>query len=701
MHLLVETAIGDSQEYEVLSFEEIDELKKELSLLSNRIDASRRKLALESKVRDAAASLSRLYGKKGDSTDGSPRRHRRSFMGSRGSGGEILEKTDDELAVSTRKCEELAEDLWRLEKRATEIHKRILQHTAGILQMTHRTVFKKNNSDQLRPGSPESMYTSSRSSAVPLNSDYEWDERSQYRVMDRMDEFLDGHSQLPGHSGSHGSDMQVMLVTEKKLRDLNNKLRGLIIETNPQEHNNYQHPPQHGPNGLAPQGAPPLQDQLNYLEKGLEVVERNLPRISSGGNTVNAQEWESVLVGLWNALQTAEEDARHRKTQKHQARAANPNQADADSDLSPDEDFIPNESFSLHAFSAKVQWLSRRVTSLKEQKSILRRQIKQQRLLNNKSDTERETEVENLKARLRDTDAEATKAREEVSIVMDRLDNAQRELGIHEQRRGEGADLAAELQLKREEISRIQGELSGLRNETVTAAANAQSRIQRLDDELRSVREKERTATAQEAEMKHLLDDKELERAELEGQVVRLQTEVTIARAELEGAYGTRAQRAAEVAANVGQKELDELGQKNKSLTDEIAALKLANETSKSNTEQMQTRMQTLEKELRETITEYEILTKQSIDFEKEREAMEQSIDGLRDKCEGLETQLTDEKMKSLGVRSGKEGGAGESTSTMVLRNEFKKMMKDTRAENMKALKVSTNVSILLVWCLI
>ena len=82
MHLLIETALGDSQEYEVLSFEEIDELKKEYSLLSNRVDATKRKLTLESKVRDAASSLNRLYATKSkDSGDGSQKKHRRSLLG--------------------------------------------------------------------------------------------------------------------------------------------------------------------------------------------------------------------------------------------------------------------------------------------------------------------------------------------------------------------------------------------------------------------------------------------------------------------------------------------------------------------------------------------------------------------------------------------------------------------------------------------
>src|SRR5437667_9934315 len=100
MHLLVETALGDSQAYEVLAFEEIDELKKEYSLLSNRIEATKRKLVLESKVRDAALSLNRLYAAKSrDSGDGSQKKHRRSLLGSRRSAADMTSRTDDELAA--------------------------------------------------------------------------------------------------------------------------------------------------------------------------------------------------------------------------------------------------------------------------------------------------------------------------------------------------------------------------------------------------------------------------------------------------------------------------------------------------------------------------------------------------------------------------------------------------------------------------
>ncbi|KAL4788124.1 Up-regulated during septation-domain-containing protein [Aspergillus varians] len=61
MYLLTETAMGDSINYEILSIEEVEELKKELRLMSTRTNATKRKLTLELKLRDAAMSLSRLH----------------------------------------------------------------------------------------------------------------------------------------------------------------------------------------------------------------------------------------------------------------------------------------------------------------------------------------------------------------------------------------------------------------------------------------------------------------------------------------------------------------------------------------------------------------------------------------------------------------------------------------------------------------
>ena len=175
---------------------------------------------------------------------------------------------------------------------------------------------------------------------------------------------------------------------------------------------------------------------------------------------------------------------------------------------------------------------------------------------------------------------------------------------------------------------------------------------------------------------------------ELEGEVVRITTELTMVKAELDGAYGTRAQRAAEKALDPEvQNEIDALNTRNIEMAVELAELR-----GKQGGGDVQKRADTLEKELRETLDDYEAMTKASIEFEKERERFEGVIDSLRDRCEQLETQLSEERISWMNLSSPTSMGRDptlETTSTMVLKNEFKKMMRDTRNENMKILKVS------------
>jgi len=171
----------------------------------------------------------------------------------------------------------------------------------------------------------------------------------------------------------------------------------------------------------------------------------------------------------------------------------------------------------------------------------------------------------------------------------------------------------------------------------------------------------------------------------LESEVVRAQTELTLVRAELDGAYGTRAQRAADVSMNPAvQKEIDDLHARNQELDRQLQALDTEQETKVGGTADLQNKVQALQRELKDTIEEYEVMTKQSIDDEKERDRLEEHIDALQQRCEGLESQLNEEKVKWLGA---KVGSPTETTSTMVLKNEFKKMMRETRTENLKSLK--------------
>jgi predicted nucleic acid-binding Zn-ribbon protein len=217
-----------------------------------------------------------------------------------------------------------------------------------------------------------------------------------------------------------------------------------------------------------------------------------------------------------------------------------------------------------------------------------------------------------------------------------------------------------------------------------------------MNASLRSATSEKEAAESRANEAATAVASKEQELRELEGEVIRLQTEVTIARAELDGAYGTRAQRAAEVAANPTiKKELDELSAKNSALVAELEALRRAHKAAASSENEARDTERTLKHELSAMTSEYEALAKDMIQNEKDRDRFEAMIDSLRDEKESLEMELSDERVRWLGVRSpgtpmAQPGAAPEATSIRMLREDFRKMMRDRTAEGLKALRVCT-----------
>ncbi len=720
MHLLMETAIGDSQQYGVMSFEEADELKKEVTVLSSRIEATKRKLAIESKIRDASTSLSRLYSLNGRDSmpDGlekpTPKRHRRSFT-SRSSGSDVLNKTDDELAASTEKCEDLAQELWRLEKRLQISQRSLLEHTAGVLQMTHKGFVDKDA--PLQPAEGMNGYTDGARELPVLDIANDFDDTSFYRTLDTLLGPSDNH--MNGHvAAAFEQQTQSILETERKLWDLNRRLRDSIAQASSGRKMLPQPPAPQSTDHREPEAS--LQGQIEYLEAGLDTMQRSqvdtlqgykqsayaaeerledlntqlhgiITRSSNEPNPqyplppdVSGKSPEAQIAFLEGGLDALEQSVQRMKDESqnlssrcldHEEKAgqydgtmqslwynlvAIEEEWRQQSQGQKDGSDAPKETFSLESFASKVQSLHKRSAGLQEQKDILGRQVQQQREVNSKSDTEKDTrlaeldkELEHIKENLAATSKEHASKSDALKVQLAASDEAK-------------GQLFSEIQDKHNTISDLATQLQ-------TAIVNQENHAAKAESLEETVQAKSAEADRARNEMQGL-----------EGEMVRLQTELTVARAELDGAYGTRAQRAAEVASHPALlQEISDLKERNKTL-----------EATDSGNVELNQRVQALQKELSETIGEYEVMTKSSIEYEKERERLEVLIDGLRDRCETLETQLSDEKVKWLGVKSpgppgSRESMGANSTSTSVLKTEFKKMMRETRAENMKALRVS------------
>ena len=691
----------DSKEYEILSFEEVDKLKKENSLLKTRIDAVQRKIALENKLRDAAQSLNRLYSTKGrpgssgenaDNSSQSPKRHRRSLLGSRGSNNDEQTKANEEVNTSVRKIEELTRESSRLQSRLEENQKRILQHTAGILQMTHKGL-KKNVRKTELPRSPESMASIAHQSMGGHDGIDEFDERSLYQIPDYVSE----HSRMNGFMNDHNSkDLE---ATQKKVMELSNRLHSMILHADPEER--VEAPPGPPVAGAVTQPSQQIQAHLSYLEKNLDVIEAAQAKTVQDAQKSmfdSEDKLEDINVQLHGMLEKTDP-------------------------VGQAPTIMPGESRgkSMHAqlaFSAMVlERLNQRLDHLVEQKDILSLQIQQQRELNTKSDAQRDAQIRDLTEELAETkqlhalgEEESQHSRDQLNLLMEQLDQAKQENVLLEQQSGLEVDKAlqiekksrreaeeaflADIRVAQERHSQAKADLAKMQNEfdirgqqhtrdlnTVTRAKeDTEIELQRWRNDMEELK-KVHGETLDE------LERSRTEMQEVESEVVRLQTELTMARAELDGAYGSRAERAADVSMNPAvKKEMDNLRESETSLRKQLELLISRHEANGAGSAELQNKVNNLQKELRDTIEDYELMTKASIEFEKERDHLEATIDSVRERCEALETQLSDEKVKWLGAKS---NAPSETTSTMVLKNEFKKMMRDTRAENIKALRVS------------
>jgi DNA repair exonuclease SbcCD ATPase subunit len=227
--------------------------------------------------------------------------------------------------------------------------------------------------------------------------------------------------------------------------------------------------------------------------------------------------------------------------------------------------------------------------------------------------------------------------------------------------------------------------------------AQSAAKVDELVTALKAATVESEAASARSLEATNALNAKEEEYRNLEGEIVRLTTELTFAKAELDGAYGSRSQRAAESAANPAiKKELDDLAEKNQSLLAELEALGRLQDVASQSEQEARQSERNLKAELSGMAAEYEALTRDAITNERDREVLEAQIDKLRSEKEMLERDLNDEKVKWLGVRtpgapSTPGGGSGQfemgATSVRIMRDEFRKMMRDRTNEGLKALR--------------
>ncbi|KAG1763160.1 Up-regulated during septation-domain-containing protein [Suillus occidentalis] len=139
MSLLTSEAVVESRECEILSGEEVEELKKEHQILKIRLAAAQRKLKLETKIRDAALSLSKVNIA-----------HKK-----------VSKATDDQLDAAERRVNAAQTELWRVSERTSEVERKLLEHRAGVLGFSVAKMERKMTPS----GDASGLNTPNRSSA--------------------------------------------------------------------------------------------------------------------------------------------------------------------------------------------------------------------------------------------------------------------------------------------------------------------------------------------------------------------------------------------------------------------------------------------------------------------------------------------------------------------------------------------------------
>ncbi|KAJ1308546.1 hypothetical protein OPQ81_004246 [Rhizoctonia solani] len=187
MSLLASEAVMDSRASEILGAEQVEELKKEDALLQSRFASSAKKLALETKMRDAARSLATLNA-----------------------GNKSMSKqTQDQLEEASQRLEAAQADHMQIQARHAEVQRRLLEHRAGVLSAALRKT-------------DESLSVPSSSTISPTDTS-----RTSVSTLSKFDgaHFFAGHAEstgappMPMRVGPSPQDIQRLKDAEQAAKD--------------------------------------------------------------------------------------------------------------------------------------------------------------------------------------------------------------------------------------------------------------------------------------------------------------------------------------------------------------------------------------------------------------------------------------------------------------------------------------------------
>jgi hypothetical protein len=146
VHFMTQTSIADAKGFQLLSYQELEDIKKKCGLLGSKISELEQRLNMELKVRDAALSLSKLQS----SGSSQSSQQRKSFLFSNSRDKKRVSKhVEEELEISNRKIEALQREIPPLALQKYQLDTHILQHHVACLAITHQSSESASSSKPL------------------------------------------------------------------------------------------------------------------------------------------------------------------------------------------------------------------------------------------------------------------------------------------------------------------------------------------------------------------------------------------------------------------------------------------------------------------------------------------------------------------------------------------------------------------------
>ncbi|GAA5966238.1 hypothetical protein JCM21900_000077 [Sporobolomyces salmonicolor] len=134
LELLSGQAVIEAKDYDVLEWEDVQNIKKEHALLATRIASLTRSLALETRLRDSAAKLVRLSAPASSESS----RPSGSLPASPSRPRQTREQAEAQLTMAESKLGAVQAELYKVGWKEAELRTKLLRHTAGVLALSAR-----------------------------------------------------------------------------------------------------------------------------------------------------------------------------------------------------------------------------------------------------------------------------------------------------------------------------------------------------------------------------------------------------------------------------------------------------------------------------------------------------------------------------------------------------------------------------------